>query len=189
MPMNDDRKAVRKGRFKLLMVPAVFVLSFVAAYIAFQAGWRPAAHSHGQPILPQRNFTGIPVIMGNGSNWLWRDPVKPSMTLVALSTGPCQRECVRTLTLLRNARITLKGKQDRLRLLYIGQPPAGKAGVILAKSWDHGRDVAGKLATFRPHKPGAVSAILVEANGTALVQYPAGFSPSGLKDDLHKVIH
>ncbi|HET7664114.1 MAG TPA: hypothetical protein VFK31_10795, partial [Rhodanobacteraceae bacterium] len=104
-------------------------------------------------------------------------------------SGPCTSACIKTLTLLRNARITLNDKQDRLRLLYVGQPPAGKAGEVLLKSWRHGRDVGGKLTAFRPREDGAVSAVLVESNGTALVRYPAGFSPDGLKDDLHKVLH
>ncbi|HEX7341874.1 MAG TPA: hypothetical protein VF269_06330 [Rhodanobacteraceae bacterium] len=187
--MNDSRSAVFWGRFKLTLVPTVFILSFVAAWAAFQLGWMPSAKSHGKPILPQRNFTGIRIVMaGNGSQWLWRNPQRPTMTLVALSHGTCTSACVRTLVLLRNARITLGAEQDRLRLLYIGQLPTGAAGKVLLKSWYHGRDVDGKLSGFRPSHDGAVSALLVEANGTALVQYPAGFSPDGLKDDLQKVI-
>lgn len=186
--MNETRSRVRSGRLKLLLVPAVFVASFVAAWIAFQLGWWPGTKSHGQPVLPQRSFQSIPIVMDNGEHWAWRDPTRPRMTLVALSRGPCGQTCIDTLTLLRNARITLGQHQDRLRLLHIGQPPAGQPGSVLAKSWHHGRDVTGKLASFMPPARGEVSAILVESNGTALVQYPAGFSPDGVKDDLHKVI-
>lgn len=187
--MNDVTPTVRLNRFKMLLVASIFLLPFVAALVAFHLGWMPGTKSHGEPILPQRNLSGVRIVMDNGSNWLWRDPVTPSMTLVALSRGTCAERCIRTLTLLRNARITLNDRQDHLRLLHLGPSPAGEAGKLLAQSWHHGRDVAGKLAGFRPHEDGAVSAILVEANGTALVQYRAGFNADGLKDDLHKVVH
>ncbi len=187
--MNDATRNVRLNRFKMLLVASIFVLPFVIAWIAFHAGWRPGTKSHGQPILPQRSFSTVAITLDNGKTWPWRDSESPRMTLVALSDGPCRQQCIKTLTLLRNARITLNEKQDRLRLLYIGRPPAGKPGEVLMQSWRHGRDRTGALAAFRPQKEGAVSAILVESNGTALVKYPAGFSPDGLKDDLHKVIH
>jgi len=187
--MNEARHRVRTGRLKLLLVPSIFIASFVAAWIALHLGWRPGTHSHGEPIRPQRSFQGIRIAMDHGGDWAWRDPDAPRMTLIALSSGPCAEQCVHALTLLRNARITLNDKQDRVRLLHIGEPPAGKAGRVLAESWRHGRDVAGKLAAFRPSKAGAVAAVLVESNGTALVEYPAGFDADGVKDDLHKVIH
>lgn len=187
--MNDTARIVRLNRFKMALVASIFVLPFVVAWIAFHAGWRPGTRSHGQAIQPQRSFSDVRIVMDNGSDWAWRDPVAPRMTLVALSAGPCAEQCIKTLALLRNARITLNDKQGRVRLLYIGRKPAGKPGDVLLKSWQHGRDVAGKLAGFRPHEADSVSALLVESNGTALVQYPAGFSPDGLKDDLHKVLH
>lgn len=186
--MTDAVRNIRLGRFKMLLVAAVFVLPFVVAWVAFHAGWRPGTRSHGQPILPQRNLTGVRVVMDNGSNWLWRDPVKPKLTLVALSDGACADACIKTLVLLRNARITLGPNEGKLRLLYLGRMPTGVPGQALAKAWRHGRDVDAQLAAFRPTRPGQVAAMLVEANGTALVRYPAGFSPDGLKDDLHKVI-
>ncbi len=187
--MPDATRRAPLRRLTLVFVVAAFVLPFVAAWIAFHAGWWPGTRSHGQPILPQRNFSGVRIVLAdNGSNWLWRDPVAPRMTLVAMADGVCARQCIKTLTLLRNARITLNDKKDRLRLLYLGPPPAGKAGKVLAESWHYGRDVTGALAGFRPHARGAVSALLVEVNGTALVRYRAGFSADGVKDDLHKVI-
>lgn len=186
--MTETTRPVRINRIKMILVMGIFLLPFIAALIAVSVGWTPGTSSHGEAILPQRSFKSISISMDNGNEWAWRDSEAPRMTLVALSTGPCGQNCVRLLTLLRNARITLNEHQDRLRLLYLGQIPAGKPGRILMKSWHHGLDVANALKGFRPQQTGAVSAILVESDGTALVQYPAGFSPDGLKKDLHKVI-
>jgi hypothetical protein len=189
MTTSNSASTVRLNRVKLLLVALVFLAPFVAALIAVGVGWQPGTHSHGKPILPQRSFRDIRIAMDSGSKWAWRNPKQPQMTLVALSSGRCGRACVKNLILLRNARITLNKYQERVRLLYLGQPPAGEAGKVLMQSWHHGRDVNDALAAFRPQQSGAVSALLVESNGTALVQYPAGFSADGIKDDLHKVLH
>lgn len=188
MTMTDANRTVRLNRVKMLLVVGVFVLPFLAAWLAYSVGWRPGTKSHGEAILPQRSFKSITIRMDDGSTWPWRDSETPRMTLIALSDGPCAKQCINLLALMRNARITLNDKQDRLRLLYLGEVPAGRAGEVLMQSWQHGRDEHAALKAFGPTQPGKVSAILVESNGTALVKYPVGFSPDGLKKDLHKVI-
>jgi len=45
--MNDTTQTVRLNRFKMLLVALIFVLPFLAAWIAFHAGWRPGTQSHG----------------------------------------------------------------------------------------------------------------------------------------------
>jgi hypothetical protein len=107
---------------------------------------------------------------------------------VALAGPDCAAQCLATLTSMAAARVTLNRNQSRLRLLYLGTPPADDARDGMRNYWLLGTDVDGKLASFRPTMPDSVSAVLVESNGTALLQYPAGFDPSGLRKDLQKVI-
>ena len=86
--------------------------------------------------------------------------------------------------------------QNRLRLLYLGSPPAGQtvSGQYLSlganpdATWLLGSDGDGKFARYRPSEPDSVAAVLVESNGTALSLYPAGFDAAGLAQDLQKVI-
>jgi hypothetical protein len=176
-----------RRRLQLILVAAIFVAPFLAALLLYRAGWQPGTKSSGQPILPQRSFTGIDVALADGGHWAWRDS-EPRMTLVALPGPDCATSCVDTLALMRNARITLNRNMGRLRLLYVGTPPAGAAAGAVARDWQVGRDVADALASFRPSRPDSVAALLVESNGTALLHYPAGFDPSGLRKDLQKVI-
>lgn len=186
--MNDVNKTLRMNRLKLVLVAGVFLLPMAVAGLLGVLDWSPGTRSHGEPIRPQRSFSDIHVVMDAGGNWQWRDREKPRLTLVALSHGDCDKTCVGTLTLLRNARITLGKNQDRLRLLHLGPAPGGKAGRVLGESWHHGRVTGAALEAFMPTRAGAVSALLVESNGTALVHYPVGFDPEGLKKDLHKVV-
>ncbi len=175
------------SRLKLLAVIGVFALPLLAALVLTATGWRPGTRSHGEGILPQRSFAGIDIRLADGKPYAWKDS-EPRMTLIALPGSDCMDNCLRLLHLMRNARITLNNQADRLRLLYVGEPPHGAQADAVMRDWQVGTDVDHKLDDFRPRGPDSVSAILVESNGTALTRYRAGFDPNGLKKDLQKVI-
>ena len=185
----NDPAALRKGRLKLLLVASIFAAPFVLALALTLSGWQPGAQGNGLPILPQRNFAQeqLPVRLADGKDWAWRDN-EPRLTLVALPGPGCAARCYATLTALAKARVMLNRNQSRLRLLYVGTPPADAQRDGMANFWQVGRDVDGKLAQWRPQQTDTVGAVLVESDGTALARYPAGFDPSGLFRDLRKVI-
>lgn len=187
MMMNDAEAVRRRNRVKMLLVASIFLLPVMIAAGLALSGWRPSAKSHGEPILPQRSFTDVPIKLSDGSTYLWRDS-KPRWTLLVLPGSDCLDNCIRQLALLRNARIVLNTNADKLRLLYVGERPHDPAAADVVKFWQVGRDVDAKLQAFRPHGPDSVAAILVEPNGTALARYRAGFDPNGLSLDLRKVV-
>ena len=168
---------------------AVFAAPVLVAAWLMASGWQPSGKGHGQPIMPQRNLVDerLQVTLADGAAYAWRDS-KPRMTLVALAGPDCAAHCLDVLTKMAAARITLGRNVDRLRLLYLGTPPADVADDGMRNYWLLGRDDAGKLAAYRPLTPDSVSALLVESNGTALAYYPAGFDATGLRQDLQKVV-
>lgn len=176
-----------RRRLQLILVAAVFAVPALLATVLGALGWQPGTRSHGDPILPQRSFEQVDIRMQDGSHWPWRDS-EPRMTLVALPGPHCASQCLQTLKLMRNARITLNKNMDRLRLLYVGAPPRGAHANALMKAWSQGKDVDQALAKYRTDLPDTVSALLVESNGTALSWYSPGFDPNGLRKDLQKVI-
>lgn len=185
-----DAKPSRKGRVYLLLIALVFAGPMIVAGVLTLGGWQPGTKGNGQPILPQRNFLDeqLHVVLADGSDYPWRAS-EPRMTLLALAGPDCATRCLATLTAVAKARVMLNHKQDRLRLVYLGTPPADAAARdAMAEYWQTGRDVDGKLAGYRPATPDSVSAVLVESNGTALSFYPAGFDAAGLLRDLRKVI-
>lgn len=181
--------ALRKGRMKLLLVGAVFLVPFLIALALTLAGWQPTAKGNGLPILPQRNFAQeqLPIHMASGGDWAWRD-VKPRLTLIALPGPDCADRCYAALTALAKARVMLNQNQSRLRLLYVGTPPSGADAKGMASFWQVGSDVDDKLGAWRPSAPDSLGAVLVESDGTALARYPDGFDPAGVLRDLRKVI-
>jgi cytochrome oxidase Cu insertion factor (SCO1/SenC/PrrC family) len=182
--------AVRKSRVFLVLIALVFAAPMIAAGLLTFSGWQPSGKGNGQPITPQRNFVDekLRVQLSSGQAYAWRDS-EPRMTLVALAGPDCAVQCLATLTRMAAARITLNSNMSRLRLLYLGTPPANDDRDGMKNYWQLGTDVDGRLAMYRPNTPDSVSALLVESDGTALSRYPAGFDPSGLRKDLQKVIH
>lgn len=184
-----DPAAVRKSRIFLVLIALVFAAPMIVAGLLSWAGWMPGTKGNGEAIVPQRNFVTeqLRVQLADGKPYAWRDS-EPRLTLIALAGPDCAAHCLATLTSMAAARVTLNRNQSRLRLLYLGTPPADDAHDGMRNYWLLGSDVDGKLAGYRPSTPDSVSAVLVESNGTALSLYPAGFDPSGLRKDLQKVI-
>lgn len=186
MSMPEDVR--RRRRLQMILIFAVFGIPPLVATILGFTGWDPGTRGHGEPILPQYSVAEVVIDTADGGTWAWRDPEKPRLTLVALPGPGCARQCLATLALMRNARITLNRNMDRLRLLYVGAPPGGLFDPRAIADWPMGTDPADALGRYRPEARDAVAAVLVESNGTALSWYPAGFDPSGLRKDLQKVV-
>ncbi|GLQ51640.1 hypothetical protein ACFFJT_15470 [Dyella flava] len=188
--IQPTNRAVRASRLKFLLVVLVFAVPIIAAALLNLSGWQPTGKAYGEPILPQRNFEQerVRIQLADGKLWPWRDS-SPRMTLIALAGPGCAIHCMQALTKMAAARITLSDNMTRLRLLYLGQPPADAATNGMENYWQLGTDVDGSLGIYRPSAPDSVSALLVESDGTALTLYPDGFDPSGLRKDLQKVIH
>lgn len=174
----------------LLLIALVFAAPMLIAGLLTFAGWQPGVKGTGLPIVPQRNFVDehLHIRLENGQSWPWRDS-QPRLTLVALPGPDCATHCFDVLTGMAKARVMLNRNQGRLRLLYVGAPPADASRLAAMRTfWTLGSDVDGKLAAYRPSAPDSVSLILVESDGTALSLYPAGFDGPGAARDLQKVI-
>lgn len=180
----------RAARLRFLLILLVFTApGVVAAWLVF-AGYQPRGQAYGEPVLPQRNLLTeqVAVTLADGSSYAWRDK-EPRLTLIALAAPGCASHCIEALTKMAAAWVTLNQNMGRLRLLYLGAPPADLVRDGVRNYWRLGQEAGHKLAAFVPRAPDNVSALLVESNGTVLAFYPAGFDPSGLRKDLQRVIH
>ncbi|MBE1160238.1 hypothetical protein [Dyella acidiphila] len=187
--MNTVTPNRRSSRLKFLLVVFIFAAPIIAAALLNLSGWQPTGKAYGEPIQPQRNLDQqhVQIRLADGKDWPWRDS-SPRLTLIALAGPGCASRCMDTLTKMAAARITLNNNASRLRLLYVGQPPADAATDGMQNYWALGTDADDSLAAYRPVAADSVTALLVESDGTALTLYPAGFDPSGLRKDLQKVI-
>jgi hypothetical protein len=185
--MQPDNATPARGRRQLLLVVLAFVAPMLIAVALGALGWLPSTRSYGRPVDPQLTLTAAdaPVTLTDGANYAWK-ATTPLWTLVALPGPGCVDRCVGQLDLLHRAQIGLNGNQSKLRLLYLGEPPAAANAAPVIRAWQVGRDDRGMLARFRPVAPDSLAVLLVQPGGVVLTWYPAGFDPLGLNKDLQK---
>lgn len=175
-----------RKRIQLVMIAALFALPVLIAAVLASSGWVPGAKSFGQGIVPQRTVENVVIQLGDGSQLDWHDP-DWRWSLVAVPGKQCAQACLAQLDLIRRARISLNQNADRVRLIYLGAPPAGAHAEEIMPAWQVGTDVEHGFANWIPAVDDGVSAVLIKPDGTALTYYGNGFDASGLRKDLYKV--
>lgn len=177
-----------RSRLQAGLIAAVFVIPVVVAGTMALLGWAPKAQSYGEPILPERSLAGVPVQLADGRPFRWKNP-DAVWTLVALPGPDCAARCVKKLDLAHRAQITLGRHAGKLRLLYLGTPPADTSATGFERAWLVASAPASAFAGERATAPDSVSAVLVTPSGKAFLRYVANFNARGLRKDLVKVVH
>ncbi|MBS0383196.1 MAG: hypothetical protein JSR56_12280 [Proteobacteria bacterium] len=176
-----------RRRLVAVLIAAIFAAPVIIAMVLALTGWTPHGHSYGQPIRPERDLANVPVRLADGQPFAWvnHDAV---WSLVALPGPDCARHCLRQLDLAHRAQITLGKSSDKLRLLYLGEPPHGAAAQGFGKVWTLATTAA-SLDGLRATMADSVSMVLVSPDGTALTRYADNFDAEGLRQDLKKAVH
>lgn len=170
------------------LIAAIFAAPVIIAMVLAMTGWTPHGRSYGQPIRPERDLANVPVQLADGQPFAWtnHDAV---WTLVALPGPGCARHCLRQLDLAHRAQITLGKSSDKLRLLYLGDPPLDASAQGFASVWMPATTTSHALDGLRATTPDSVSVVLVSPDGTALTRYADNFDAEGLRQDLKKAVH
>jgi len=177
-----------RRRLQAALIAAVFVIPVVVALVLTTTGWIPNGRSYGQRVRPERSLASVPVQRADGRPFAWSND-DAVWTLVALPGPDCAEHCLRQLDLVHRAQIALGQHADKLRLLYLGEAPAGAVAHGFGEVWTLATTTSDALAGFRATARDSVSAVLVTPDGKALTRYAAEFNPEGLRRDLKKVVH
>ncbi|HET7930426.1 MAG TPA: hypothetical protein VFL63_03420 [Rhodanobacteraceae bacterium] len=177
-----------RRRLQAALIVAIFVVPLVVALVLGSLGWIPNARSYGQPIQPERDLADVNVQLANGKAFAWTSHAA-EWTLVALPGPDCSKSCLGTLDLLHRAQIALGRHADKLRLVYLGTPPAGEAAAGFDKVWTLASTDSHALDSLRASARDSVSAVLVTPSGQALTRYPAPIDPARLAGDLKRIMH
>ena len=177
-----------RRRLQAVLIAAIFAVPVIVALVLAMAGWVPNGRSYGQPIRPERDLASVSVQLANGKPFAFgnHDAV---WTLVALPGPVCAEHCLRELDLVHRAQIALGRHADKLRLLYLGDPPGGAAAQGFESIWALATTTSHALDDWRARARDSVSAVLVTPDGKALTRYAANFDPQGLRQDLQKAVH
>ena len=177
-----------RRRLQALLIAAIFAAPVIVAMVLTMSGWAPHGRSYGQPIRPERDLAAVSVRLADGQSFAWsnHDAV---WTLVALPGPDCAEHCLRQLDLAHRAQITLGKSADKLRLLYLGDPPQAVTAQGFAKVWTPATTASHVLDDLHARARDAVNLVLVTPDGKALTRYPANFDAERLRQDLKKAVH
>ena len=188
-PAEPDAAAVRRSRRRLLVILACFAVPLLAATVWVQVlranGGTIGDTSRGQLVLPTRAIEPfeLEIVAGDGAGdgtdgglgAAWGlDDMRGLWTLMYVVEGECGRDCERNLYNLRQVRLALNQRKDRVRRVAVVQGPGQLPAELLAEH--RGLVVVGEA----PGAPGAREA-LVEQVRTAPVdgQGPDGTDAGG----------
>ena len=186
METDDFKRSRWRSRLMLLLIVAFFFGSFgIAALLRF-SGWEPARHRNfGEMLQPPLDFSAQAFLRADGTAYAWR-PELNHWRLVVVSDGPCQARCLRTLDTLQRVWLSQGRHRERIDVLWFGplsaQAPAFD-GLVPMRS-DAG--LAAALAV--PGEADTYPVTLLDSGGFAVLRYPPGFDPNGLRKDLAKLV-
>ncbi len=177
-----------RRRLQAGLIVAIFVLPIAVMLGMTWTGWVPHGRSYGERIRPERDLAEMPVKLADGQLFEFRNH-DAEWTLIALPGPDCAGNCLRQLDLAHRAQVSLGQHADKLRLLYLGAPPASAAAKGFEQIWTLATTPSSTLDDLRADARDSVSAVLVTPAGKALTHYAANFDPAGLREDLNKVVH
>lgn len=179
---EPNRIAQRRSRLLLIGLAALFFGPLLASWIYQRAGftWHPAPSLSGvliQPpvALPPEALAPLPA-----GRWL------------LVVTGPCDADCGKTLTDLRQIWLSLPRYQEAMQRVYVAAPGQGlsaeqlkdQAGLLTLEDGD------GRLrAALAGAAPVAETAfVMVDPRQFAMLRYGKGYDPRAARKDIDHLL-
>jgi len=189
-----EGRKLRWHRVKLLALMGVFLLPFIAGWLAFYVfDYRPQSKNYGELIAPPRpldapqlrTIDGEVLDRGFWARW----------TFVVIDRNGCAQLCRDNLHYLRQLRIALGRDQSRVQNLALFTTPVDDDLLDYLKDFSNLKVVASNVSKLLPQfaLPGVETGrepmlYLVDPKGNLMMTYPAEHDPSLVLDDLRRLL-
>ena len=186
MENEDFKRRQWRSRLTLLLIVAFFFGSFGIAAVLRFSGWEPASHRNfGEMLNPPLDFSAQNFIRADGSPYPWQ-PELNRWRIVVVSDKPCLAACVEMMDTLKRVWTSQGRHSERIDVLWFGELPAGFPAFkgLVPMRFDAGLAKALQTAEGVDGYPVTV----IDSGGFAVLRYPAGFDPNGLRKDLAKLV-
>lgn len=184
---NDDFKRRQwRSRLTLLLIVAFFFGSFGIAAVLRFSGWEPAKHRNfGEMLDPPLDFSADVFLRADGRPFVW-EPERNRWRIVVVSGRPCHEPCRQTLDTLQRVWTSQGRHSERIDVLWFGELPDASPAFkgLVPMRFDTG--LAAALAPAGDAVGYPVT--IIDSGGFAVLRYPAGFDPNGLRKDLAKLV-
>lgn len=195
--MNEATPARLRSRRLLLLLAALFLVPVAASfYLYYASGWRPDGRvNHGELIVPPRALPALSLVTATGEG-TDAEFLRGQWSLLYLGPGACDERCRSALYTIRQVRLALGDKMDRVQrvFLYTGecceQPFfATEHASLVAARVDS--DAGERMLREFPHERTAAAAgwiYVVDPLGNLMMSYPPQAEPKGLIQDLKRLL-
>jgi hypothetical protein len=181
-----DKRQQWRSRLILLLIVALFFSSFgIAALLRF-SGWQPEhSKNFGELIKQPINLNGIAFKQQDGSAYLWQPELR-RWRIVFVSEQPCLKACQAMLDSLHRVWLSQGRHAEQIDVLWFAEVPDNTydfKGFIAMQSQPALNRLLPELQSSADYP-----VYLVNPSGYVIMQYKAGFEPSGFRKDLAKLV-
>jgi len=205
-PKNDhgmpdiDPVVRRKSRIKLISIFAIFAVPLILASIYLQvvrtSGGQLGLTSRGQLIQPAVPLT--PFVLQQQEGEFNLDSVQGSWTLLYMPLGECLDECKLNLYHMRQVRLALNHRMDRVQRAVLLESPqqlsaeliAEHAGLIIATGSSPEQDALRRQITAAEGSMAALpnAIYLIDPFGNVMLRFPPDLPPKSMLKDLKHLL-
>ncbi|RDZ26082.1 hypothetical protein [Lysobacter silvisoli] len=178
--------ARNRNRWMLVAIFAVFFGSMLVAGLLRFSGWRPQGmKNHGELLQPPSDLRAVTPRLADGSVYEWR-PAERMWRIVVAPPANCAQPCVQLAAELDKVWQLFGKDADEVHLLWVGTPPAGASHPAALRVLQPSPELRAGLP--RVDDPRGVPVYVIDPNGFVILRYAPGFDPSGLRQDLAKLL-
>jgi hypothetical protein len=189
--MTPTPAQVRRNRWLLLAIAALFFGSLGLAGILRFSGWHPpATKAHGELLQPPTDLRAVTPLESNGAAYHW-DPAQRTWRIALAPPAGCAQACVQLGHQLLTVWQLMGPDAEHLQVLWIGEPPKElPRGAALHVLQSDPALLAGlpRLQPTAGEARDGVPVYVIDPNGFVVLRYAPGFDPSGLRADLAKLL-
>ena len=191
MSQTPTPQQLRRNRWLLIALFAIFIGSMLVAGALRLSGWRPAGmKNHGELLQPPGDLRKLTPRLLDGAAYAWEPRARRWRILLA-PPEHCGAQCPRLAEQLHTV-WQLAGKDaDRVDVLWLCPPADCVVPAPLAHSPALRRlraDAAMRAGLPRSDDPRGVPVYVIDPNGFVILRYAPGFDPGGLRADLAKLL-
>lgn len=177
---------VRRGRWILVGLFALFFGTVFAAGVLRFSGWQPPGSKvHGQMLQPAVDARAVVPILHDGRAYPWNPPAR-TWRIVVAAPQDCGEPCAILARDLDKVWRLFSHNADRVDILWLGPAPAVAEPMPALR---HVRDDAGLLALLPGREdPAGVPVYIVDPNGFVILRYAPGTDPGWIRTDVSKLL-